>query len=452
MAPSTVKHPRVSYLVPVIYLAAGGTLAWIIAYARTAAARERLRAAQAQSARLEADLAAARSTAAELTAANSRLASELAGERAGAEARIAELRAAHERMRGEFAELSATALRSNRDDFLKLAEQSFAQLHEKSSGDLAGRQQAIDALVKPLRESLEKVDTKISELEQKRERAYGDLGRQLESLNSVQVRMNAETAKLSSALGSTRTAGTWGEVQLRRVVELAGMTEHCDFSEQQVFQGEDGPSRPDLVVSLPGNIKIAVDAKAPTDSYREASAETDPDRRAEKLREHAAKVRGHVEKLSRKDYWSKMGDLSPEFVVLFLPGDSFLSAAIEADPAIMDRAIGQKVLLATPMTLVALLKAAFYGWKQEAVSKSAEEVSRLGRDLHDRMSVFADHLGSAAKGLSTAVKGFNAAIGSFEQSLLPGARRFTELGAKGAKELVAPERVDTDVRDVTKRS
>src|SRR5208283_1963074 len=193
----------------------------------------------------------------------------------------------------------------------------------------------------------EKVDSKIAELEQRRERAYGELGRQLESLSAAQLRMHAETTKLSMALSTTRTAGTWGEVQLRRVVELSGMTEHCDFSEQQVFQGEDGPSRPDLVVSLPGNIKIAVDAKAPTDSYREASAETDPDRRAEKLREHAAKVRGHVEKLSRKDYWSKMGDLSPEFVVLFLPGDSFLSAAIEADPAIMDRAIGQKVLLAT---------------------------------------------------------------------------------------------------------
>jgi DNA recombination protein RmuC len=442
----------VSYLVPVIYLLAGATLAWLVAAARRAALGERMRLAEAENARLSADLAGARSAAAELTGANARLASELAGERAGAEARIAELRSAHERLRGEFAELSATALRANRDDFLKLAEQSFAQLHEKSSGDLAGRQQAIDALVKPLRESLEKVDAKITELEQRRERAYGQLSSQLESLNSVQVRMNAETAKLSTALGSTRTAGTWGEVQLRRVVELAGMTEHCDFFEQQVFQGEEGPSRPDLVVSLPGNIRIVVDAKAPTDSYREAAAEADPDRRAEKLREHAAKVRGHVEKLSRKDYWSKLGDLSPEFVVLFLPGDSFLSAAIESDPAIMDRAISQKVLLATPMTLVALLKAAAYGWRQEAVSRSAEEVSRLGRELHDRLAVFADHLADTGKGLSSALKAFNAAVGSFEQSLLPGARRFTELGAKGAKELEAPGRIEADAREVSKRS
>ena len=450
--PATVKPPRVSYLAPIAYFLAGATLAWIVALARKAALQERMRAREADAARLEAEAAAARAAAAELASANSRLAAELAAEKASAEARVTELRSAHERLKLEFAELSATALRANRDDFLKLAEQSFAQLHEKSSGDLAGRQQAIDSLVKPLRESLEKVDAKITELEQKRERAYGDLGRQLESLNSVQVRMNAETTKLSTALGSTRTAGTWGEVQLRRVVELADMTEHCDFSEQQVFSDEEGASRPDLVVSLPGDIRIVVDAKAPTDSYREAAVETDPAQRALKLKEHAAKVRGHVEKLSRKDYWAKLGALSPEFVVLFLPGDSFLSAAIESDPMIMDKAIAQKVLLATPMTLVALLKAVAYGWRQEAVSKSAEEVSRLGRELHDRMSVFSEHLGGAAKGLSAAVRSFNAAIGSFEQSLLPGARRFTELGAKGAKELVAPDRIEVEVRDVTKRS
>jgi DNA recombination protein RmuC len=430
----------------------GGALAWFIQHGRRAALSERQRASEADTARVTAELAAARASAAELTAANARLGAELAAEKAGAEARVSELRSAHERLRAEFSELSAAALRANSGDFLKLAEQAFAQLQEKAAGDLVGRQQAIDSLVKPLRDSLEKVDLKITDLEQRRERAYGDLGRQLESLNSVQVRMNAETTKLSTALGSTRTAGTWGEVQLRRVVELAGMTEHCDFTEQQVFSDDDGTSRPDLVVSLPGNIRIVVDAKAPTDAYREAAAESDPARRAEKLREHAAKVRGHVEKLSRKDYWAKLGELSPEFVVLFLPGDSFLSAAIESDPGIMDKAIGQKVLLATPMTLVALLKAVAYGWRQEAVSKSAEEVSRLGRDLHDRMSVFAEHLSTAAKGLTTAVRGFNAAIGSFEQLLLPGARKFVELGAKGAKELGAPERVEVDVRDVTRKS
>lgn len=450
--PSTVKPPRVIIIVLVASLAAGALLAWIVQHGRAAPLRERLRAADAETARLSAELAAARSAAAELGAANAKLAADLAGERAGAEARVSELRSAHERLRSEFSELSAAALRANRDDFLKLAEQSFAQLHEKSAGDLTVRQQAIDSVVKPLKDSLEKVDAKITELEQRRERAYGDLGRQLESLNTVQVRMNAETAKLSTALGSTRTAGTWGEVQLRRVVELAGMTEHCDFNEQQVYSDDSGVSRPDLVVSLPGNIKIVVDAKAPTDAYREAAAEADPVLRAPKLALHAAKVRDHVEKLSRKDYWSKIEDLSPEFVVLFLPGDSFLAAAIESDPGIMDRAIAKKVLLATPMTLVALLKAVAYGWRQEAVSRSAEEVSRLGRELHDRLARFSEHLNSASKGLSTAVRGFNAAIGSFEQQLVPGARRFTELGAQGTKQLDVPDRVEAEVREVTRNS
>jgi DNA recombination protein RmuC len=450
MEPATVKPPRVNALFPAFLFAAGAALAWIVMWSRRAALAERLRAAEADATRLAAELAAERGARSALVSECSRLGADLAAERAGAEARVAELRSAHERLKGEFAELSALALRANRDDFLKLAEQSFAQLHEKSAGDLTVRQQAIDSLVKPLRDSLEKVDAKIGELEQRRERAYGDLGRQLESLTSVQVRMNAETTKLSTALSTTRTAGTWGEVQLRRVVELAGMTEHCDFAEQQVFNDETGRTRPDMVVSLPGNIRIVVDAKAPTEAYREAAAEADPERRLAKLKEHAARVRGHVEALASRDYWAKIQP-SPEFVVLFLPGDSFLSSAIESDPSIMDRAIGQKVLLATPMTLVALLKAVAYGWRQEAVSESAQEVSKLGRELYDRLAVFADHLGTTAKGLSTAVRGFNSAIGSFEQTLLPGARRFAELGAKGSKELEGPERVEAEVRDISKK-
>jgi DNA recombination protein RmuC len=447
---ATVKPRRVSAFFSIVLFAAGAALAWIVMWSRRAALAERLKAAEADATRLAAELAAERGARSALVSECSRLGADLAAERAGAEARVAELRSAHDRLKGEFAELSALALRANRDDFLKLAEQSFAQLHEKSAGDLTVRQQAIDSLVKPLRESLEKVDAKIGELEQRRERAYGDLGRQLESLTSVQVRMNAETTKLSTALSTTRTAGTWGEVQLRRVVELAGMTEHCDFAEQQVFTDEAGRSRPDMVVSLPGNIRIVVDAKAPTEAYREAAAEADPERRLAKLKEHAAKVRGHVEALASRDYWAKIQP-SPEFVVLFLPGDSFLSSAIESDPSIMDRAIDQKVLLATPMTLVALLKAVAYGWRQEAVSESAQEVSKLGRELYDRLAVFADHLGTTAKGLSTAVRGFNSAIGSFEQTLLPGARRFAELGAKGSKELEGPERVEAEVRDISKK-
>jgi DNA recombination protein RmuC len=439
-------------LLCIVLFLAGFGLGCLAMSGRRVALQERLAAGAADIARLAGELAAEKAARSELSAANSRLGAELAAEHASAEARVAELRSAHERLKAEFAELSATALRANRDDFLKLAEQSFAQLHEKSSGDLTSRQQAIDSLVKPLKESLEKVDKKIEDLEEKRARAYGDLGRQLEELNTAQRNMQTETTKLSTALSTTRTAGTWGEVQLRRVVELAGMMDHCDFEEQQVFAGEGGRTlRPDLVVSLPGGQKIVVDAKAPTEAFREAAVESDPVRRLAKLREHAAKVRGHIEALATRDY-SAVVQPSPEYVVLFLPGDSFMSAAIESDPAIMDRAIERRVLLATPMTLVALLKAAHYGWRQEAVSKSAEEVSKVGRELYNRISVFADHLGGVAKGLRSAVGSFNDAMGSFESKILPGARRFEELGAKGSREIGEVVRIDLEVRDVAKKA
>ncbi len=445
---STVKPPRVTAALCLLCFLAGSGLAWLVLSGRKAALVERLKSGDAECARLGSELATERAARSELASANARLGAELAAERAGAEARVAELRSAHERLKGEFAELSATALRSNRDDFLKLAEQSFAQLYEKSAGDLASRQQAIDSLVKPLKESLEKVDLKITELEQKRERAYGDLGRQLETLNSEQVRMHAETTKLSNALSTTSTAGTWGEVQLRRVVELAGMMEHCDFVEQEGFNA--GRIRPDMVVSLPRGQQIAIDAKAPTKAFREAAAESDPAKRLAKLKEHAVTIRGHIETLASREYWSGIVP-SPEFVVLFLPGDSFLSAAIESDPSIMDLAIGQKVLLATPMTLVALLKAANYGWTQDALSRNAQEISRLGRELYDRIVGFAGHLDGAAGGLKSAVLHFNKAVGAFEGTLLPGARKFMELGAKGTKELSEPERIELEVREVAKR-
>jgi DNA recombination protein RmuC len=438
-------------LISAATFAAGAAIAWLFMWGRRAALAERLRAGEAENARLSAELTSERAARSDLASASARLGAELSAERAGAEARVAELRSAHERLKAEFAELSATALRANRDDFLKLAEQSFAQLQEKSAGDLAVRQQAIDSLVKPLRESLEKVDLKIGELEQRRERAYGELGQQLATLSTAQLRMHEETSKLSSALSTTRAAGTWGEVQLRRVVELAGMIEHCDFDVQVSESGEDGTVRADMVVFLPGGQQIVVDAKAPTEAYREAAAEADPARRLAKLKEHAAKVRGHVERLADREYWA-MFTPTPEYVVLFLPGDSFLAAALEADPSIMDKAIDRKVLLATPMTLVALLKAAAYGWRQDAVSRSAEDVSKLGRELYDRIATFAEHLGNSGRGLAAAVVNFNKAVGSFEQQLLPGARKFTELGARGDKELGGPDRIDVEVREVSKRS
>jgi DNA recombination protein RmuC len=269
----------------------------------------------------------------------------------------------------------------------------------------------------------------------------------LKSLGTAQLSLQAEASKLTTALRSTTTAGTWGELQLRRVVEMSGMSSYCDFTEQQTA----GSFRPDLIVRLPGGQQIVIDAKAPNDAYREAANASDEIVRLAKLAEHASKVRSHIDALGAKDYWAQFQP-SPEFVVLFLPGDQFLSGALQGDPSLIDRAIARKVLLATPATLIALLKAAAYGWRQEDVSRNAQIIADLGRGLYDRIAGFADNLDKVGRGLETANKAYNSAVGSFEQTLLPGARKLSELGAKGAKELTEPTSTETAPRDVIKRA
>jgi DNA recombination protein RmuC len=397
-------------------VAAAFVLLWV--RSRSAALVERLRLLADQLAKAEAELVGLRNRLPEFEAEKSRLTTLLTAERDA-------LQQAQTRLTDTFKALATDALRSNNDEFLK---------------------RAGEALVKPVAESLKDVREKISELEKTRASAYGSLSEQLKSLALAQASMQTETTKLSTALSTTKTAGTWGELQLRRVVELAGMVEHCDFTEQEVAGGQ----RPDLIVHLPRGQQIVVDAKAPTDAYREAAATADPKLRAAKLAEHAAKVRGHVDALSAKAYWEQFQP-SPEFVVLFLPGDQFLAAALEADPALLDRAIRSRVLPVTPSTLIALLKAAAYGWRQESVSKNAEEISELGRQLSDRIATYVEHFVKVGHSLETATKSYNAAVGSLEGTVLPGARKFAELGAKGAKELPEVEPVETAVRDITKR-
>lgn len=413
-----------------------GVLVWLFLRPREAAFRERLRAAEADNARLNNEATALRVEATRLTTLHAQLSTQLDAERQ-----------AHERLTNEFKALSADALRTNRTDFLEQAKQAFAQLQQQSTGELEQRKQAVEALVKPLRESLEKVDVKIGEIEKARAGAYGALGEQLKSLQLSQLQLQTEAARLSTALRSTTYAGSWGELQLRRVVEMADMLSYCDFAEQETAGG----LRADLVVRLPGGQRIVVDAKAPIESFRAASDAPDETARAARLLEHAQKVRGHIDTLGAKNYWEQFQP-APEFVVLFLPGDHFLTAALQADNQLLDRALARRVLLATPTTLIALLKAAAYGWRQEAISKNADEISALGRALYDRVASFADNLDKIGRGLDTAMKGYNTAVGSFEGLLLPGARKLAELGAKGAKDLTSPGLVDTAARDVVKRN
>lgn len=433
-APRKILH--VFLIVAVSAAIVGGLFVWLFLNARHAPLRERLRATAEEHQRTTAEVLTLRADLTRLSTLNAQFSTQLSAERD-----------AHARLTHEFKALSADALSRNNTSFLELARETFSKLQQQSAGDLEKRQLAIDALVQPLKISLQQVDAKIGAIENARKEAYGTLSEQLRSLNTAQLQLQTEASRLSTALRSTTYAGSWGELQLRRVVEMADMLGYCDFCEQETS----GSLRADLVVRLPGGQRIVVDAKTPLEAFRAASESTDETVRAARLTEHAQKVRSHIDSLGAKNYWEQFQP-APEFVVLFLPGDQFLGAALHADSTLMDRAIAKRVLLATPSTLIALLKAAAYGWRQESVSKNAEEIALLGRQLYDRMVTFADNLEKVGRGLDNAMKGYNAAVGSFESSVLPGARRFAELGARGAKELTAPSSVETTARDITKRA
>lgn len=422
-------------------------LVWVFSAQKLALLSERLRVSESELSRLNLALSDATALRDKALAEAQHTALALSAERAAASERERALAEARARLDAEFKALSADALARNSASFLELAGTALGRFQQRAEGDLSARQQAIDALVKPLKDSLDKVDAKIADLERTRADAYGRLGQQLESLGTAQLRLQAEAQRLSTALRSTAYTGSWGEFQLRRVIEMADMLAYCDFTEQETS----GSLRADVVIRLPGGQRVVVDAKTPIQAYRDALDATDETVRAGFLADHAARVRSHIDALGAKNYWDQFKP-SPEFVVLFIPGDHFLSAALQTDPSLMERALARKVLLATPTTLIALLKAASYGWRQEAVSRNADEISALGRQLYDRIATFSEHLEKVGRGLDAAVKGYNAAIGSFEGSVLPGARKFAELGAKGAKDATSPALIDTHARDVTKRS
>ncbi len=348
-----------------------------------------------------------------------------------------------------FQALSAEALRSNNQSFLDLAQTALGRFQEAARGDLDKRQEAIDALVRPVRESLDKVDERIVELERARTGAYEGLTAQVRSLLEVQHLLRGETANLVNALRRPNVRGRWGEIQLRRVVELAGMLNYCDFQEQQTGTANDDGARlrPDLLVRLPAGKTVVVDSKAPIDAYFDATREgMGEEKAAAHLRRHAASIRGHVETLARKAYWEQFQS-APEFVILFLPGENFFSAALEHDPALIEFGVDRKIIIATPTTLIALLRAVFHGWRQEALTREATLISELGRDLYRRLGTLGEHFSKLGAGLDAATKAYNQAVGSLEGRVLVTARRFRDLEAMaGEAELPAATQVEQAAR------
>lgn len=397
-------------------------------------------------ARTEREVAIVRSQlGSELAGTRARLEAELAAERRAAADKLTLLQSAEAKLREAFAALSSDALRQNNQSFLDLARSSLAEFQKDARHDLDGRQKAIAELVAPLKESLLKVDGKLGEVEKNRVGTQAALGEQLRQLAHAQQTLQLETGRLVQALRSPNVRGQWGELQLRRVVEAAGMIEYCDFDLKESVEADGTRLTPDMVVRLPGGRNVVVDAKVPSSAYLDALETEDEGARAAKLREHARQLKDHVIRLGNKTYWQHFQP-TPDLVIMFVPGETLLAMAMQSDPSLLDFSLRRNVMLASPLTLMALLRAVAFGWQQEKIARNAQEISDLGRQLYDRIRVMAEHFEEVARGLTRSVEAYNRAVGSLESRVLVTARRLKEKGIPAPGELPELEVIDHTAR------